>query len=415
MFTTGSKFLIGATTVAAIGAVIYGIGQGGVMGTIGLTSAALGLMGLTTLNMIVRDSNVFADDEAPVESTAAAQYAPSASVWPFGFAFGAVIVAVGLVTYASIVLIGLVVLLAAGAEWTVQAWSERASADSEHNAAVRSRVSNPLEYPIGGAVAIGIIVYGFSRVMLWLSKTNTVVAFAVLAMVVVAIAFALSFRRKIKTGAIGGMIALGAVAVVTAGAFAGIDGERDIPVFETTAIWQEEGILHAEEYAEGAEAGKHPAELICESPEEFPEADEDPSQTVSAKSGSFQVFLRENGTLEYDVPGNLPEGSDAITLPRSNPANMIFRNESNEHARLTLDLGTEIFEVHQGEETVEVEARHQACTTLIEPGAAQIFTLEIDQPSFVFDGVENPNGDGGDGFFFFVPGVETATLQVIVP
>lgn len=415
MFTTGSKFLIGASVVAVLAAVIYGIGQGGVMGTVGLSSAALGLIGLTTLNMILRDSNVFADDEAPVESCSAAQYAPAASVWPLGFAFGAVIVAVGLVSYQPILVIGFVVLLATGAEWTVQAWSERASGNVEHNAVVRSRLSNPLEYPVGGAVAIGIIVYGFSRVMLWLSKTNTVIAFAVLATVVLIVAFSLSFGRNIKPGAIGGVMAAGAIAVVAAGALTGLDGERDIPVFETTAIWQEEGILHAEEYAEGAEKGKHPAELICESPDEFPEADEDPSQTVAAKSGSFQLFLRADGTLDYDVPGNLPAGSDVITLPRSNPANVIFRNESNEHARLSLDLGTETFEVHEGDETVEIEARHQVCSTLIEPGAAQVFTLEIGQPSIAFEGVENPNGDGGDGFYFFVPGVESATLQVSVP
>ncbi|MFT4656551.1 MAG: hypothetical protein ACI8V4_000716 [Ilumatobacter sp.] len=415
MFTTGSKFLIGASVVAVLSAVVYGIGQGGVMGTVGLSSAAAGLIGLTTLNLFLRDSNFFADDEAPVESAAAAQYAPSASVWPLGFAFAAVVMAVGLVSYQPILVIGLIALLAAGTEWTVQAWSERASGNVEHNAAVRSRLSNPLEYPVGSIIAAGVVIYGFSRVMLWLSKTNTVVAFAVLATVVVAVAFVLSFGRTIKTGAMGGILAVGAIAMIAAGTLTGLDGERDIPVFETTAIWQEEGILHAEKYAEGAEKGKHPADLICESPEAFPEADKKASQTVAAKSGTFQVFLRENGSLDYDVPGNLPEGSDAITLIRSNPSNVIFRNESNEEARLTLDLGTETFEVEEGEETIGIEARNQVCTTLIEPGAAQIFTLEVDQPSFAFADVENPNGDGGDGFYFFVPGIEAATLQVIVP
>ncbi len=68
-------------------------------------------------------------------------------------------------------------------------------------------------------------------------------------------------------------------------AAAGLDGERDIPEFETTAIWQEEALLHPDEYAEGAEEGEHPAGLICESPEEFPEADEDVSQTVGCQVG----------------------------------------------------------------------------------------------------------------------------------
>lgn len=414
MFTTGSKFLIGASVMALIATLVYGIGQGGVLGTVGLASATAALIGLATLNAILRDSNVFLDDEAPVETSSAAQFAPTPSVWPLGFAFGAVVVAVGLISYQPIVLIGLVLLIATGAEWTVQAWSERASGNVEHNAAVRNRLSNPLEYPIGGAAAIGIIVFAFSRVMLWLSKTNTVVAFGVLAAVVVAIGFAISFRPKLRVGALGGVVAVGAVAVVAAGAAAGLDGERDIPEFETTAIWQEEAILHPTEYAEGAEEGKHPAGLICESPEEFPEADERASETVASKSGAYQVFLTEDGTLAFDVPGPIEEGPAGMVIPRSNPTNVIFRNESDEHRRLSLDLGTETIEV-EGEDAV---VPHQLCTTLIEPGGAQLLTVKADVPTFAVEGQINPNGPGGeagDGYWFFVPGVDTAKLELIVP
>ena len=93
------------------------------------------------------------------------------------FAIAAVTIVVGLVTYQAITVIGLLLLLGAGAEWMTQAWSERASADNDHNAEVRSRIANPFEFPIAGAIAIGIIVYSFSRIMLWLSKTDTVLAF----------------------------------------------------------------------------------------------------------------------------------------------------------------------------------------------------------------------------------------------
>ena len=390
MFTTGSKFLIGASVTALIATIVYGIGQGGVLGTVGLASATACLMGLATINAILRDSNVFSDDEAPVESTSAAQFAPAGSVWPLAFAFGAVVVAVGLISYQSIVVIGLVALVVAGGEWVVTAWSERASGNVEHNAAVRSRMINPLEYPVGGAVAIGIIVYSFSRVMLWLSKTNTVIAFSVLAAVVLAIAFAISYRPKMSVGAMGGVMAVGAVAVVVAGAVTGIDGERDIPVFETTAIWQEEAILHPTEYAEGAAEGDHPAELICESPEEFPEADEDVSQTVGSKSGSYQIFLTEGGQLAFDVPGPIEQGPAGMVIPRSNPTNVIFRNESDEHRRLSLDLGTETVEV-EGEDAV---VRHQICTTLIEPGGAQLLTVEADQPTFADRRPDQPERPG---------------------
>jgi hypothetical protein len=416
MFTTGSKFLIGASVMALIATLVYGIGQGGVLGTVGLASATACLMALATLNAILRDSNVFSDDEAPVETTAAAQYAPTGSVWPLGFAFGAVVIAVGLISYQPIVVVGLVAVVATGAEWVVQAWSERASGNVEHNAAVRSRLSNPLEYPVGGAAAIGIIVFAFSRVMLWLSKTNTTVAFAVLAAVVLTIGFVIASRPKLGVGAVGGVMAVGALAVVTAGSAAGVDGERDIPVFETTSVWQEEAVLHPEEYAEGAEKGKHPAGLICESPEEFPEADEDASQTVASKSGSYQVFLTEDGTLAFDVPGPIEVGPAGMVIPRSNATNVIFRNESDEHRRLSLDLGTETVEIEEGGEILEVEARHQLCTTLLEPGGAQLMTVVASLPSFAVDGIENPNGPPGeDGYWFYVPGVDTAKLELIVP
>lgn len=413
MITTGSKFLIGSSVLATIAAIVYGVTQDGVMGTIGLSSAALVLTALATLNVLVRDSNVFIDADAPVESSAAAQVAPGASPWPLGFAFGGVIIAVGLVSYQPIVVIGLVAVLVTGAEWAIKGWSERASGDESHNAEVRSRFSNPLEYPVGGAVAIGIIIYAFSRVMLWLSKTNTVVAFSMLAAIVLAIGFMIAARPSMKSGAIGGTMAVGAIAVVAAGSAAGLDGERDIPVFETTAIWMEEALEHPEEYAEGAEKGKHPAGLICESPEEFPEADEDASQTVASKSGAYQVILQADGTLAFDVPGPIEVNRAGMVIPRSNPTNVIFRNESDEHRRLSLDLGTE--ENEEGE-----EQPHQICSTLIEEGAAQLLTLTIGAPTIAHP---EPNRNGPtegtdaerDGYWFFVPGVDTAKLELIVP
>lgn len=417
MFTTGSKFLIGASVVATVATVVYGVTQGGALGTIGLTSASISLVFLAGLNLFLRDSNVHADDEAPVESTSAAQAAPRASAWPLAFAFSAVVVAVGLVSYQPIVVVGLVLAVASGAQWVVQAWAERASSNAAYNDEVRGRLSNAFEYPVGSAVAMGAIVYGFSRVMLWLSKTNTVVAFVVLAAVVLLVAFLLASRRSIKSSAIGGLAGLGAIAVIGAGTAAGLDGQRDIPVFETPSLWQSEALFHPEEYAEGAAEGKHPAEPICESGEEFPEADEDASQTVASKSNAIEVVLRADGTLDYDVAGPQPEGSESVTVPRSNPTNFIFRNQSSEHARLSIDLGTMLINLGTEDEPEEVEVRNQACTTLVEEGGAQLLTLSIDQPSFAFP-EPNPNGPGGDddsGFWFFVPGVETAKLEVEVP
>lgn len=414
MFTTGSKFLLGASVVSVLAAVIYGVTQDGVLGTVGLVSAAVAIITLTTANLLLRDSNVFVDDESPAESTSAAQGAPGNSAWPLMFAFGSVSVVVGLVSFQPFVVVGLIIVLTAGIEWMLAAWAERASASSDHNALVRSRVSNPIEYPIGGAVAIGIVVYGFSRVMLWLSKTNTIIAFSVVAAVVLAIAFLIASRPSLKPGAVGGVMAVGATGIIIAGTAAGIDGERDVPEFETTSIWQEEALLHPDEYAEGAEEGEHPAEPICQSGEEFPEADERASETVALKSNAIEVFLRSDGTLEYNTPGFVPDDlDDLVTIPRSNITNVIFRNQTDDHARLSLDMGTMVVEAEREGGFEDEVVRNQICTTLIEGGGAQLLTVEIDAPSFAYPDV-NPFGDA-PGFAFFVPGIESATLAVVVP
>ena len=76
-------------------------------------------------------------------------------MWPIVGALGGVLVVVGLVTYPLVFIFGIIVLLAATVEWMVQAWSERASADSSYNAAVRGRIAHPLEFPVLAAVGVG--------------------------------------------------------------------------------------------------------------------------------------------------------------------------------------------------------------------------------------------------------------------
>jgi magnesium-transporting ATPase (P-type) len=117
MFTTGTKFLIGSTVLAIVAAIAYGVTQDSLMGTVGLVSAALALAFLTGVNIYNRDCNVFATPDLVAERTPAAKIAPSYSLWPVVFAFGAVTVVVGLVTYQAILIIGLIVLLAGGADW----------------------------------------------------------------------------------------------------------------------------------------------------------------------------------------------------------------------------------------------------------------------------------------------------------
>lgn len=383
MFTTGSKFLIGSTVVAGIAALAYGLTQDGIMGTIGLISATLALGFLAGVNLFTRDSNVLVTPDLAPETTPAAGVAPAYSVWPVVFAFGMVTIVVGLVSYQAIAIIGLIVVVAAGAEWMAQAWAERASADSFHNSEVRSRIANPFEFPLAGLIAIGIIVYSFSRVMLWLSKTNTVLAFGVLAAIFLAVAFMFAYRPSIKRRAVVSVIVIGAIGLVAGGAAAGISGEREIEVHETTAGLALEG--------------------VCEDPEET-HADEKASQSVSASASvAAKITLGEDGLLSYEVNGPVPQGqAGTVTLPRTNPNNVIFINNSDQHRRLSVDMGT----MADPEDTTGVEVvPNQACTTLVEEGGMQLITLLIELPSAAFP----------EGFRFFVPGVDTAALELVVP
>jgi hypothetical protein len=340
------------------------------------------------------DSNLSALDTTVVATSEASDNPPGASIWPMVFAVGAVAVVLGLVSQQSIFTIGLVILLAAGAQWAVQAWAESASTDSTTNAAVRGRLANPLEYPLLGAFAVGGIAYALSRIMLWLSKTNTIVAFVVLATVIACIAFIFAARPSLKRGAIGGILTVGAVAIVAGGVAAGVDGERDIHVHETIAA---------------------DAALFCNSPEEF-EIDEGASQTVSTKAGTYTISLTAAGNLEFDVPGPVDGGSEAISLRRSNPNNIVFRNDSGQTRRLTLDLGpapeeeatAAAEEGHGADESHDDKSeRNLTCTSLVEDGGAQLITVKFAEPSFAY-------ADDDQAFRFYVPGTD-AEIDVVVP
>jgi hypothetical protein len=384
MFTTGSKFLIGATVVATIAAIAYGVTQQDEVGTVGLASAAISLAFLTGVNLFTRDANVWADEISSVETAPAAVRAPRNSIWPLGFALGAVVVTVGLVTQQAFFAVGAVILLASGAEWAAEAWAARASADPGYNANVRSTIANPLEFPLAAAIGIGVIVYSFSRIMLWLSKTNTVIAFAVLGAVIIAFAFFFAYRPAVKSKAAVGIIAVGAFSLVVGGVAAGLDGERDIHEHETTGGLEAEG------------------ENICSSPDEF-EADHDASQKVGATANvAAEITLGEDGQLTYVQNGPNEAGAAGLSLPRTNPNNVVFINESDHHRRLSVDLGTQTIETEDGETQ---ESPHLVCTALVDEGGEQNFTLYIPLPSATAE----------EGFFFFVPGVETARLELIVP
>ncbi len=376
MFTTGSKLLIGSAAAAWIFAAVYGIAQEGSLGTIGLVSAAVALSLLAGINLFVRDSNVSAMDHSAFDAAAAAQATARPSLWPLLVALGATTMTLGLVTNRTFFALGLIAIVAGALEWLVQGWSERASGEQSYNAEARDVMIDPLELPVAGAIGAAVVVYAFSRVMLGLpTKTATVVAFAVVAALVLTIGALVGLKRGMSKTTMTGAFSIVVVALIAGGTVAGLNGEREIEQHHTTGDLAEENDCSASET----------------------EADEKASQSVAAKSSVTAAITFENDDLRAEVPGY---GDDfaQLTLPRSNPSNVLFHNESDEAARLVLELHPAVDDngVPLGPERV--------CTALTEPGGTQLLTVVIDRPSITVE----------EGFAFTVAGSD-AELGVVVP
>jgi hypothetical protein len=378
MFTTGSKLLIGSAALAWVSAAVYGIAQEGALGTIGLVSVAVALSMLAAVNVFVRDSNVSALDTESLEASPAAQATARRSLWPLLVGIGLTMMTLGVATLPAIFILGIVATAAGLLEWLVQGWSERASADRRFNSEVRDVVADPLELPVAAAILFAVIAYSFSRVMLGMpTKSATVVIFSVVAAIILGVGTVAAMKRGLSTPVITGVFSIGAIALIAGGAVAGLNGEREVHVHETTADLAEEDLCGAEET----------------------EADERASQNVAAKSNPAAILVFDGSSLAAEIPGFDAE-LDTLTIQRSNPSNILFRNEGDGEARLVLDLHPAV-----DEDGVETGAK-QLCTTLVEEGGLQLLTVEIDRPSYALD--------DGDVYMFTVPGSD-ASVEVVVP
>ena len=378
MFTTGSKLLIGSAALAWLSAAVYGVAQEGALGTIGLISVAVALSLLAGLDIFIRDANVSATDDVSFVAAPAAQATARPSLWPLLIAIGATMMALGLATLPAVFILGIAVIAAGAIEWIFSSWSERASADPEFNDDVRDVMADPLQVPVAGAIVFAIIVYSFSRVMLGLpSKSSTVVAFAVVGSIALALGVFIALRRATSTVVVTGLCSVGLIALIASGAAYGFSGEREIEEHETTA-----------DLADHDECG----------PEET-HADERGSQNVAAKSSVAAELVFDGSALEIDATGQ-DDAYDTLTLPRSNPNNVLFHNDSDHEARLVIDL-------FPAENTDgELVGPERICTTLVEDGGTQFLTVEFDRSSYALP--------DGDVYAFTVAGTD-AMVEVVVP
>ena len=261
MITRGSKFFFAAAAIGVLCAVFYGFltgasDHGGVAtifregdvvnsiigpltfgwkGWIGdhvgytvfmsFAAVMLALGGFTTA---FRDAD--AESLAEIEGVDVAHLPPAAvpvglSYWPMVVAISGGLVVVGLAFSTLLFYAGLVGLVLGGFEWTVRAWSERATPDPGTNAEYRSSILAPLEIAIGGVLAIVVVVAAVASILLALDTLAAIFVIILLAIAVFAIAYLVSQRTEYLGSVLVSVVIVAGAAVLIAGIVAGVAGD----------------------------------------------------------------------------------------------------------------------------------------------------------------------------------------------
>jgi hypothetical protein len=370
MLNNGSKYFIGLTVLAAVSLGVY-------MALIGPSAlGATALFGLVAALSLLATMAVFTHDgDTELGDSSAIVKQPTTSMWPLVGAVGVALLLVGTITAPIVTLFGILALAATLVEWAVQAWSERASSDAAYNATLRKRLMNPLEFPVLAALGLGVIIFSFSRIMLAIDKSAGAVIFIVISTLVLLVGVLFAFKPELKRSLVLSICVVGALGTVVAGVGSMSSGLR-----EDLASAVEEGhYLHREC---GAEASKYFDKL--------------PLEGVSLTSSIDSVIELSGGKLTAQLQGSNAV-QQSITVRRSNPTNIIFRNLDDGEYRLVAHLGEKMV-------TDGVKEKVETCTQLIPQGSEQLLTLNIPKPAAE-----------GKPFFLEVAGLSGQSIEVVVP
>jgi hypothetical protein len=359
MVTTGAKLYFGLTAIAvAVLGVLGWATRWQMQATMGAGSAVVVFLFLGCLCLFLRDGDARADEV--VTSPAPA---PRHAAWSVAAAFGAVTAAIGLPIDTRLFIGGLAIVGLAILEWVVQSWADRASSDPAYNDRLRGRLMHPLEFPVAGLLCGGLIVFGFSRVMVALSKDGAIVAFAALGVLVLGIAVLLGTRPEVSRQVLGGVLSVSAL-VFLAGGVVGIGrGERDI------------------EHHESA----------CES-------DAVGSKTVSNKASVAGIITF--GGSAFDP--------DSFVGGRNVDLTLIFKNTSDADTKFVVHAGQrdKLDDAGQPVKTADgqtVKENVEFCTNLVLPSTQTALTVKFLEPgTFDFEALS-------------AEGATLATGDVIVP
>lgn len=343
MFTTGGKLFFALGALAVLMAVVYSLTTDALYGSIAWGTFATVFVFLGGFLVFLRDADVpipvVADGDAVAPAAASAPPA-SASVWPLAGGVSAATLALGLVTDSRFFLLGVVLGICTVIEWMVQAWSDRASADPDYNATIRGGTLHAVEFPVLGAAAVGVVVLGFSRVMLALPSEASIVAFVAIAALILAVAALVASRPRFSPNLVAALLVLGAIGIVTGGIIGAASGAR--------------------EFAHGAEG-----EAVAHG---------DSVREVAAKANALATITvaGEEATISYDGGRT----SDELIVPKALNGNVLFVNGDNEPRRLVIEAG----ERATGEEGLDgtpVVEPLEFATQFVEPGKTNFLTFRI--------------------------------------
>ena len=374
MFTPGSRYFLGITGLSAVSAVLYMfLINPSDIGSVALFGMLLSGGLIAGFSFFTRDG----DSATTADAVEAATRAPQSSFWPIVFALGIALTLLGVATNPIVFVLGITVIVAGGAEWTVQNWSERASADGEYNGSVRHRVFGALDYPGLAAVATGVIAYLFSRVMLTASKGGAAVIFMIVAAIIMGLGFVFARKPELRSKAIALSLTVGTLILVVSGVASALAGERP-----QLAKYAKEKPYSAKNRECGAEESKY--------------YDHHANNTVSLRSAVLATIFVEDGKVSAQMIG-LKKDVDTITVPRSNATNIMFRNLDEEEHRLVVNLGTAVVA------ETGIKEKVGTCTQLTGKNQEQVLTLNIPKPS-----------TADQVYSFTVPGAE-GEIKLVVP
>ena len=381
MFKVGSKLFLGITGFAAVNLVAYVIFvERLAIGGVALSILFAALVGISAAALMINEGD---DETQPRDATLT-----RASMWPLVAALSFLLLVLGLVVSPMYFVLGGVVLVAALAEWMVQAWSESASDDAAHNDFARRRLLHPIEFPVIATLGLGVVIFSFSRIMLAISKSAGAVAFIVAAAIVLMVGTLFALRPALKPALVSGICVVGAVGIV-AGGIAGT------------------GVGLRDELVEAAEEG-HFTHREC-GPEKSTYFDKKAMKTLSLRSNVVAIVELRDGKLSAEVSG-FSQPQQQVSVPRANPVTFIFRNFDAAEHRMVAYLGTAAAATPaDGEMAGKHGDSNETCTQLIPQGAEQALTITYNKPSIAQEAAKD------EPFTLSVAGLAGQSIEVVVP